>query len=148
MSDTLPTNPRDLAEMFALRFRSNANSLAMAYGGPVWLVGSALTSLDPGDIDIRIVLTHADSVEMFGKDCHQYGIEWSVGRWRVEREQLKQSRRQTRRWKGGAHPTHVRRFDIQFVFCSPIEMFEIGDRPRLRLDTCPASYFDAGRGDP
>lgn len=140
--------PAEHADVFAVRFRSNANSLAMAYGGPLFLVGSMLTSLEPGDIDLRLVLTHEDGVEMFGKDCHAYAIEWSAGRWRVEREQLKQSRRQTRRWKGGAHPSHVRRFDFQFVFATPISMFEIGDRPRLRLDTVPASYFDAGRGDP
>lgn len=139
----------EAAELFAARFRANANSLAMAYGGRLWLVGSTLTSNDPGDIDLRCVITHEDAELMFGADSGpNQGPDWTPGRWRRAREELKQSRRLTRRWKGGAHPSYVRRFDFQFVMCSPPEMFEIGDRPRLRLDTAPDEALNAGRGDP
>lgn len=140
--------PQQRAETFAMRFRSNANSLAMAYGGPLYLVGSMLTSLEPGDIDLRLQLTREDLELMFGKDFNAYHLEWSAGQWALEREQLKQSRRLTRRWRGGCGP---RRFDFQFqsTLFSDITGLPImrEDKPSLRLDTVPLSYFDAGRGD-
>jgi len=146
-----PETPMDRAERFATAFRRNANRLAMAYGGPVYLVGSMLTSLKPGDVDIRIMLTREDLVLWFGEDfdSHKDPIEWSPAQWNLEREQLKQSRRQSKRWRG--YP--ARRFDIQFQ-CSlmsdtdglPIENPSRG--PRLRLDTTPLDYFRAGWSNP
>lgn len=140
--------PRERAEDFALRFRSNANSLAMAYGGPMYLVGSMLTSLDPGDVDLRIMLEREDLELWFGKDFDTPGLDWSPARWRLEREQLKQSRRLSRRWRG--YP--CMRFDLQFQNClmSDIDGLPImrESKPSLRLDTVPLDYFRAGRGDP
>jgi hypothetical protein len=141
--------PAEQAETFALRFRANANSLAMAYGGPLFLVGSVLTSLEPGDIDLRLILERADMEALFGKDFDSHGIEWSPAKWRVEREGLKQSRRLTRRWRGGG-PTW--RFDFQFQcgLNSDVDGLPIMNegKPFLRLDTAPLDYFKAGRGDP
>lgn len=141
--------PTEQAETFALRFRGNANSLAMAYGGPLYLVGSVLTSLEPGDIDLRLQLERADMELLFGKDFDSHGLEWSNAKWRLEREQLKQSRRLTKRWRGGCPAW---RFDFQFqcALMSEIDGLPImrEDRPSLRLDTVPLSYFAAGRGDP
>lgn len=100
--------------MFALRFRANANSYAMQFGGPLYLVGSVLTSLEPGDIDLRLCLERADMEALFGGDVEDRSLEWSAPRWRREREQLKQSRRLTRRWRGGCPAW---RFDFQFQIC-------------------------------
>src|SRR4051812_35625609 len=66
VSDESPPTARERAENFALRFRSNANHLAIAYGGPLYLVGSALTSLLPGDIDLRLLLDRTDCEAMWG----------------------------------------------------------------------------------
>lgn len=142
------TDGMTTAELFAVRFRSQANNLAMAYGGPLYLVGSMLTSEDPGDCDLRLQLTRDDLEMWFGTDFDKGHIEWSPGKWRLEREQLKQSRRLSRRWRG--YP--CRRFDFQFQ--STLFSDSTGlpimreDRPSLRLDTVPLKYFDAGRGDP
>lgn len=140
--------PMEQAETFALRFRGNANSLAMAYGGPLYLVGSVLTSLEPGDVDLRLMLERADMEALFGGDFESRGSEWSNAKWRLEREQLKQSRRLTRRWRGGCPAW---RFDFQFQCCLNSERTGLPimhDAPHLRLDTVPLSYFSAGRGDP
>lgn len=148
--------PQESAELFAIRFRGNANHLAIAYGGPLYLVGSALTSLAPDDIDLRLLLDREDCVAMWGEHFDHGGIEWSPGKIARHREELKQSRRLTRRWKGGAGiGDYVRRFDFQFqpaLFSSvdpdrhPI-MRE--GKPFLRLDSIPISILlDAGRGDP
>jgi len=82
MTDPVATlqTPRDQAEMFAVRFRGNANHLAIAYGGPLYLVGSALTSLRPGDIDLRLLLDRADCEAMWGDAFDNSGIEWSPGK--------------------------------------------------------------------
>lgn len=140
--------PQEQAETFALRFVGNANSLALAYGGPLYLVGSVLTSLEPGDIDLRLMLEHADMEALFGGDFEPRGLEWSNAKWRLEREQLKQSRRLTRRWRGGCPAW---RFDFQFqcTLFSDINGLPImREGPHLRLDSVPLSYFAAGRGDP
>lgn len=148
MSDNPPEpTPREVAETFAIRFRGNANSLAMAYGGPLYLVGSVLTSLEPGDIDLRLMLERADMEALFGGDFEPRSLEWSPAKWRLEREQLKQSRRLTRRWRGGCPAW---RFDFQFqcTLFGAAGLPIMREAPHLRLDTVPLSYFTAGRGDP
>lgn len=140
--------PQERAQDFAIRFRAQANSLAMAYGGPLYLVGSLLTSLDPGDVDLRLQLEREDMLLWFGEDFDAHGIEWSPAKWRREREQLKQSRRLSRRWRG--YP--ARRFDFQFepALMSDVDGLPImrEGKPCLRLDTVPLDYFRAGRGEP
>src|ERR1044071_2140254 len=95
--DEPPRTPLEQAEAFALRFRNNANHLAIAYGGPLYLVGSALTSLVPGDIDLRLLLDRADCEAMWGEyfdhGCPPGEIyrEWSAGKLARHREELKQS---------------------------------------------------------
>lgn len=139
--------------MFALRFRDNANYLAIAYGGPLYLVGSALTSLAPGDIDLRLLLDRADCEAMWGRRFDHLDLNWSQGKIARHREELKQSRRLTRRWRGGALLGGVRRFDFQFepaLFSDDADRHPImRDKPSMRLDTIPMDILlDAGRGDP
>jgi len=145
--------PREQAETFALRFRSNANYLAIAYGGPLYLVGSALTSLVPGDIDLRLLLDRTDCEAMWGERFDQSDLDWSPGKLARHREELKQSRRLTRRWRGGAGFGGARRFDFQFQtgpFTDGGDRHPVmPDKPFLRLDTIPMDVLlDAGRGDP
>lgn len=147
-------SPREVAETFAIAFRRLANSYALAYGGPLYLVGSMLTSPEPGDIDIRVMLERADIEQLFGENIE--GIpQWSPATYAKCREELKQSRRLTRRWcRGGPHQAGKSwgpRVDFQFQISLngsnglPI-MRE--DRPSLRLDDVPLSFFEAGRGEP
>ena len=145
--------PIEQAETFALRFRGNANHLAIAYGGPLYLVGSALISLTPGDIDLRLLLDRADCEAMWGRRFDHSDIEWSHGKIARHREELKQSRRLTRRWLGGAGLGGARRFDFQFqtgLFTDDGDRHPVmPEKPFLRLDTIPlAILLDAGRGDP
>lgn len=148
----VPMTPLEHARLFALRFRGNANHLAIAYGGPLYLVGSALTSLTPGDIDLRLLLDREDCVAMWGQRFDNSDLEWSAGKLARHREELKQSRRLTRRWKGGAG-LGVRRFDFQFqcgLFTDTEDRHPVmREQPFLRLDTVPIGILlDAGRGDP
>lgn len=142
------------AESFASIFQGQANGLAMMFGGPLYLVGSMLTSAEPGDIDIRCMLTREDAEAMFGEDAGRVGAEWSPAQFALHREELKQSRRLTRRWGARWQPKHHSRIDFQFQLglMSDVDGLPIfGDadaRPRLRLDKVPTSYFAAGRGDP
>jgi hypothetical protein len=142
--------PLERAEMFAIRFRGAANHLALQFGGPLYLVGSALTSLTPGDIDLRLLLDRADCEALWGRRWDHDGCEWSAGQLARHREELKQSRRLTRHWKGGAFPCGVRRFDFQFqsaLFAADRPVMP--DKPFMRLDTIPLNILlDAGRGDP
>lgn len=99
-----PKDPRDerferdfegkTYENFALYFQMQANALAMKYGGPVYLVGGALTQENPRDYDIRIVITNQDCTRLFGEREPTRHITdfWSEAEWRQRSEGLKQSR--------------------------------------------------------
>lgn len=137
--------PMERSRHFAEAFQANANQLAMAYGGPVYLVGSMLRSVEPGDCDLRVMLSREDLELWFGKDFESRGATWSPAKWRLEREQLKQSRRLSKRWRG--YP--ARRFDLQFqsALFSDIDGLPImREGPYLRLDVTPLDYFGAGHG--
>ncbi len=152
-NDETDATPLERAAVFAARFRGNANYLALAFGGPLYLVGSALTSLTPGDIDLRLLLDRSDCEAMWGEHFDAGGLDWSLGKVARHREELKQSRRLTRRWRGGAGLGGVRRFDFQFqvgLFTDAPDRHPVmPDKPFLRLDTIPMDFLlDAGRGDP
>lgn len=142
--------PREKAESFALRFRRVANSYALTYGGPLYLVGSMLTSERPGDIDIRVMIERADIEQLFGENVE--GIpEWTPATYARAREELKQSRRLTRRWCRVGKDWGTR-IDFQFQICLMSDVSGLpvmrDDKPSLRLDDVPLAYFEAGRGEP
>lgn len=143
------SSPREIAETFALLFRCTANSYALAYGGPLYLVGSMLTSPNPGDIDIRVMLERADIEQLFGENVE--GIpQWTPATYAKCREELKQSRRLTRRWcrTGKSWGTRVDfQFQISLAGANGLPIMR-EDRPSLRLDDVPLSYLEAGRGEP
>lgn len=146
--------PAERAESFAKIFHGNANGLAMAYGAPVYLVGSMLTGESPGDIDIRCTITREDLDALFGENADCLGSEWAPARFRRSREELKQSRRLTRRFLSNEtrRARWGARFDFQFqvVLFSDIDGEPVGHegKPRLRLDKVPRDYFGAGLGEP
>jgi hypothetical protein len=142
-----PPTPLERAETFKRSFQGWANNYAIQFGGPLYLVGSILTSIMPGDIDIRLQLDRETCVLWWGE--HFDGPRWEAGRdwlWR-KREELKQSRRITRAFRG-----HGPRIDFQFQ-CT---LFRDGDgspimrdgKPFLRLDAVPDELFQAGKSDP
>lgn len=128
------------------------NELAMLYGGPLYLVGSICTSPTPGDVDLRLCLDRVTCVLYWGDDFGGPSWEAKPG-WIVrKREELKQSRRLTRTFRGkGGLP----RFDFQFQCTLFSELPEtLGEpighdgKPRIRVDTIPNEWFAAGMGDP
>jgi len=145
--------PRERAERFAIQFRGQANHLAFQFGGPVYLVGSYLTAEIPGDVDIRCLITREDADLLFGRDSDGAGIEWTPGSFARCREELKQSRRMTRRWRIG--DLIRQRIDFQFQI---VLLGDNGDpipgtpdqeaRPRIRLDAVPNDMLRAGLGNP
>lgn len=147
MDDDVPPTPMERAATFARSIAGFANELAMLFGGPLYLVGSSLTSTAPGDRDLRLMLDRETCVLYWGEDFG--GPSWEAPRgWLArKREELKQSRRLTRTFRG-----HGPRIDFQFqcALFSEIDGEPIGHegKPRLRLDAVPRELFEAGRGDP
>lgn len=141
--------PRERAEAWARRFRGQANHLAFQFGAPLYLVGSYLHAGEPGDIDIRCLIAREDIEAWFGADCDGVGADWTPGSFKRCREELKQSRRMTRRWNRPDRPPTRIDFQFQIALFSdetgePIQ----DDRPRLRLDAVPNEMLRAGRGEP
>lgn len=144
MTDALAYVPTSTVEGFSFMFQGEANGLSLMFGGPLYLVGSALHTSEPGDLDVRLILTADDVVAMFGPDAQNRHVEWKRSHLMMAREELKQSRRLTRRWRHAWHHDVARpmRFDFQF---------QVGDhapsKPKHRLDKVPDEMFNAGRGD-
>ena len=73
-----------------------ANQLYGYYGGPVYLVGSALTDENPRDIDIKVVVSRKDFERLFGNYDH-FAVEYSTGEfgdvaWKWVDDRLKRCR--------------------------------------------------------
>ncbi len=128
--------PPDTYLFFAVSCRT-ANSLAALYGGPVYLVGSALYKENPLDYDIRIPLSEEDIVRRFGKPGKlDDNFTWEQD-WRLYYDCLKQSRRLARGL--------LFRVDFQIQTLRHFEAHK--DMPRLRLDSAPEGFFEAGKGE-
>lgn len=141
-----PPTPLERAESFARSFRGWANELAMLYGGPLYLVGSALTIDHPGDYDLRLQLDRETCVLYWGDKFGEQSWDPSDGWFARKREELKQSRRITKTFGRG-----WKRFDFQFqctLFRDDGTPLMREGKPVLRLDECPTHLFAAGRGDP
>mgnify|MGYP000691666642 CR=1 FL=1 len=135
-----PPSPPDppASEWFCLSARGTANAIACRLGGPVYLTGSALTQARPADVDVRVVLADHDLARLFGKEKPRDDVfDWSERDLRRGREQLKQSRRLSRRF----------RCNVDFQIQTEAEHAAHEGRPRLRLDTVPDEALGAGLGD-
>jgi len=118
------------AEDLAKTLGGWANQIAGRYGFAVYLVGSALTTEDPRDVDIRAVLTDAAFFARFGIKpllaLHEaWKPEQSEGTRRLYEEQAKISR-------GAAEVFHL---NIDFQVQSETWATIFHDRPRRRIDT-------------
>ena len=131
-----PPGPYPLGSWLATALRLQANALASIYGGPIYMVGSALRLEDPGDVDLRCVLEEHDWRRLFG-GLDQHGREKERTTMRRYREELKQSRRLARSFRY--------RFDFQFQARAT---FEAKHGPRVRVDTLPDDVLAAGLGNP
>lgn len=143
--------PRERAELFAVKFRGQANHLAFQFGGPLYLVGSYLHAEMPGDIDLRLLIAREDADLWFGIDCDGVGIDWNPGSFARCREELKVSRRMTRRYSDRAWWPGALRIDFQFsitLFSDFGDPIHANDKPRIRLDVVPLEMLRAGKGDP
>jgi hypothetical protein len=129
---------RSVAEPFSTEFAVGAaalaDSFAMALGGPIFLVGSALREARPHDVDIRAVVGECDLHRLFGHPDWRGVDEF---RWRWHRYELKQSRRWSRTWMENVD------FQVQTVD----QAMRYSGMPRLRLDRIPRGYFLAGFTD-
>jgi tRNA nucleotidyltransferase/poly(A) polymerase len=134
-----PSTPAPGSTWFALSALRTANAIACRLGGPVYLVGGALVDVTPHDYDVRVVLTEAELERLFGKHKGRGSgfFDWSEQDLRRGREQLKQSRRMSRRF----------RCNVDFQIQTVAEHEGHVGRPRLRLDSVPDETFLAGVGD-
>ncbi len=66
--DEQPPTPMERAAAFARMMRGFGNELAALFGGPLYLVGSILTSHTPGDIDLRLMLDRETCILYWGDD--------------------------------------------------------------------------------
>lgn len=141
--------PLELAKSFATSFRGWANELAMLFGGPLYLVGSSLTSLHPGDRDLRLMLDRETCVVWWGEDFGGPSWESKPGWFARKREELKQSRRMTKAWNRAPGMPRID-FQFQSTLFSELDGEPIGyeGKPRLRLDDADRALFAAGRSDP
>lgn len=112
-----------------------ADALASMYGGRIYMVGSALQLVDPGDVDIRCRLSLADYERLFGTFHTEEDRPKIMAR--RYREELKQSRRL---WKAFKY-----RFDFQF---QTEKVFDSKIGPRVRVDALDDYVFTGGLGDP
>lgn len=152
--DEQPPTPLDRGQAFARCMRGFGNELAAMFGGPLYLVGSMLTSDAPGDIDLRLMLDRETAILYWGEGFDGPSWDGKPAWFARKREELKQSRRLTRTFGRGRH-----RIDFQFqvtlfgncddrgngIDGSPIMR---GTKPFLRVDTVPDALFTAGRGEP
>lgn len=131
--------PAPASTWLRVSMRTTANAYACRLGGPVYLVGSALTSSRPADVDIRVVLDDRDLVRLFGPPKLRDGDirDWSTQELRQGREQLKQSRRLSRRFN----------CNVDFQIQTAHEFAAHEGHACLRIDTIPDEVFTAGHGD-
>lgn len=134
-------------ENFAISQVKYASSLALMYGGPMYIVGSSLhkkTKEEISDVDIRCVLNEEDLDRLFGstEEIDERTMA-STRELKIWREALKQSRR----WWSNLPLDHRVRIDFQF---QTREEFESKAKrlKTLRLDGLPDDIFDAGRNRP
>lgn len=116
------------AGWLAARLRPWARQLALRFGRPLWLVGSALELPDPRDVDVRVLLSSAEFEARYGDPS-----EWHKGLWWPNR--LDGSLRYAADvWDLSREASLVLRLNIDFQVQPPIESRRYDPTKRLRLD--------------
>lgn len=141
---------RSAREKFLLRFRRNANALALRYGAPVWLVGGALRDDDPRDWDVRIILSFEDLKRAYGEPFKRM-ISTRQGKTVIMRTQDTLFDFAEWEWLRGYDNVKVSR-RMSHRMCAPVD-FQIQTeqeasawrrRQRIRLDSTPDWVLKAG----
>lgn len=135
-SDTLPPYLD-----FATKFRRTANELAVFYGAPIWLVGSALFEEEPRDYDVRVFLDKTEWKRLFGASSLQERTvddltSYAAWEWKLGYENLKRTRILS--WRMNY------RVDFQIQSDGCVTAF-YKSKSRIRLDTAPDWVLMAGR---
>lgn len=117
-----------------------ANTYAASYGGPLYLVGSALSEPYPFDLDLRLVVPASTITLIYGDDEREDGEPWSRCRLHMAYDRLKQSRRLTRRYG-------LLGIAIDFQVQSEDSAPRYATKPRRRLDSIPDWFWRAGESD-
>ena len=118
-------------DVLRLHLAGWANQMAARFGFPVYLVGSSLTSPDPRDIDVRVVLSDDAFQARYGvlpqhADRDSWG-QWGAGSKRWGEDMAKISRQ-------AAEALHRNiDFQVQAELIARHRGFD--KRPRVRLDT-------------
>lgn len=115
-------------EVILPKLKIIANQLYAYYGGPVYLVGTALEKEECRDIDIRVVVSNKDFDRLFGPVdvfLKEYSSgEFGLTTWRWAEDRLKRCR------------LLYDRYRIRIDFCCWVEsMWDGVNNKHLRLDT-------------
>lgn len=131
---------RSLKDFFLEAFQEQANHYAIYYQAPIYLVGSVLTSDNPRDIDVRVVLTERQMYRHYGKVIGAKATrEWKSWMWRRAADQVKRSRQ--------AVLGMTLDFQIQSEEESSGYMNNPEKHPRVRIDIVPDWVLNAGKKD-
>lgn len=108
----------------------HANALYARFGHPVWLVGSVLTSPEPRDVDIRIMIPTDEFEARFGP-WQLCCADWELG-W--------EQHPKTKRWamacaKEGRWFSTLLQQNVDFQIQADRLREHHADKPRVRLDT-------------
>lgn len=110
----------------------HANHLAEFYGGPVYLVGSALRKPNPRDYDIVVIIPDTDFFHRYGLTPKDWEKEGASGlyenRWRWAADMIKQTRR--------AWSHTMENVDLKII-PEWSEAARWAKEPKFRLDTRP-----------
>jgi hypothetical protein len=105
-----------------------ARQIALRFGRPVWLVGSALELPDPRDVDVRVLLNDEEFLARYGDPA-----EWHKGLWFPNRKDGS-LRYAADMWDLSREASLVLGLNIDFQVQPPIESGKYPVAKRHRLD--------------
>lgn len=122
--------PDERVRRLKLQLHGWACQMAVRFGVPVYLVGSALVDDNPRDIDLSIVLPDEDFTARYGDvqrwDSEMWGIAWGAERQRWAEDQIKLARHLVAAYKMNIDLKIEPLFRAAAIYQG---------KPRVRLDT-------------
>ena len=110
------------------RLQPWARQIALRFGRPVWLVGSALELPDPRDVDVRVMVSSEEFQARYGDPA-----EWRKGLWWPNRKDGS-LRYAADMWDLAREASLSLRLNIDFQVQPPIEYENYPATKRHRLD--------------